>query len=141
MLCDDGYTVAALAVDPSSKTTGGSLLGDAARMPALGEKALLVRPSPARGHLGGVAAHTHAAVALAEAAGADVVLVESVGVGQSELCIDDVADCVLLLLPPAGGDDLQGLKAGILEIADVVAVTKRDGDTVRAADRARAPVW
>ena len=112
-LLDGGLGVAVLAIDPSSRRLGGSILGDRTRMPELGRRTF-VRPSPAKGHLGGVAAHTHAAVALCESAGHDVVIVESVGVGQSELAIDDVADVVVLLLPPAGGDDLQGVKAGIM---------------------------
>ena len=138
-LLDAGHAVAVLAIDPSSRRAGGSVLGDRTRMPELGRRTF-VRPSPAKGHLGGVCAHTHAAVALCEAAGHDVVLVESVGVGQSELAIDDVADAVLLLLPPAGGDDLQGVKAGVMEIADVVAVTKDDGSTAAAATAALGDV-
>ena len=138
-LLDGGLGVAVLAIDPSSRRLGGSILGDRTRMPELGRRTF-VRPSPAKGHLGGVAAHTHAAVALCESAGHDVVIVESVGVGQSELAIDDVADVVVLLLPPAGGDDLQGVKAGIMEIADVVAVTKDDGSTAAAATRALGDV-
>ncbi|KAJ1453673.1 ArgK protein-domain-containing protein [Pelagophyceae sp. CCMP2097] len=136
-----GHKVAVVAVDPSSQLRGGSILGDRTRMPRLANADnAFVRPTPARGHLGGVAAQTHAVLGLCEAAGHDVLLVESVGVGQSELAIDDVADAVVLLLPPAAGDELQACKAGVMEIADVIAVTKADGEMAAAAARAAADV-
>jgi LAO/AO transport system kinase len=117
-----------LAVDPSSHRTGGSLLGDKTRMAALSAHPdAYVRPSPTRGVLGGVAEATGDAAALCEAAGYDTVLVESVGVGQSEVLIDSVVDCVVLVIPPAGGDELQGVKKGITEVADIVVVNKSDG--------------
>jgi len=139
-----GQRVAVLAVDPSSLRTGGSLLGDAARMPELARAArAYVRPSPARGALGGLAAATADAILLAEAAGYGVVLVETVGVGQSEVAVADAVDLTLLVLAPGAGDELQGAKKGIVEVADVVVVNKADGAgeapaRVAAGDYARA---
>jgi LAO/AO transport system kinase len=119
--------------DPSSSRSGGSILGDKTRMTHLSNHPnAFVRPSPTRGTLGGVAQHTNDIVLLCEAAGYDIVLVESVGLGQSEIIIDDTVDMVMLIVPPAGGDELQGSKKGIMEIADIVVVNKADGDLKRS---------
>jgi GTPase len=130
-----GLKVAVLAVDPSSARSGGSILGDKTRMERLArEKNAFIRPSPARSQLGGVARRTREAVALCEAAGFDVVLIETVGVGQSETMVAGMADLFLLLIAPAGGDELQGVKRGIMEMADLILVNKADGalkDTAR----------
>jgi LAO/AO transport system kinase len=134
LLCGWGHKVAVLAIDPSSSRSGGSLLGDRTRMTELSRNPrAFVRPSPTRGALGGVAAHTNDVVLLTEAAGYDIVLVETVGLGQSEVAVDSTVDCLLLVLPPAGGDELQGVKKGIMEVADIVAVNKADGDWEKAA--------
>mmetsp|Transcript_11383 Transcript_11383/g.22264 ORF Transcript_11383/g.22264 Transcript_11383/m.22264 type:complete len:431 (-) Transcript_11383:517-1809(-) len=134
---EKGLRVAVLAVDPSSARSGGSILGDKTRMPELSkEEAAYVRPSPTRGSLGGVAQHTNDVILLCEAAGFDTVLVESVGLGQSEVLIDEVVDMTILLASPAGGDELQGVKKGIMEIADLVVVNKADGDLEKAARHA-----
>ncbi|TMW62422.1 hypothetical protein Poli38472_005040 [Pythium oligandrum] len=136
-LTKKGHKVAVLAIDPSSSRTGGSILGDKTRMTYLSnDPNAFVRPSPSRGTLGGVAQHTNDIVLLCEAAGYDIVLVESVGLGQSEIVIDDTVDMVMLLVPPAGGDELQGSKKGIMEIADIVVVNKADGDLKSAAKHA-----
>ncbi|MBT7564892.1 MAG: methylmalonyl Co-A mutase-associated GTPase MeaB [Porticoccaceae bacterium] len=129
-----GHSVAVLAVDPSSAVTGGSILGDKTRMETLAfaEKAF-VRPSPAGSTLGGVARRTREAMLLCEAAGFDIILVETVGVGQSETTVADMTDMFLLLLLPAGGDELQGIKRGIMELADLILVNKADGDQVALA--------
>jgi LAO/AO transport system kinase len=134
-----GHRVAVLAVDPSSKRSGGSILGDKTRMPDLARHAdAYIRPSPAGKTLGGVARRTRDAILLAEAAGFDVVIVETVGVGQSETAVADMVDVFLLLLAPGGGDDLQGIKKGIVELADLLVVNKADGDLKPAALRAVA---
>jgi len=134
-----GHSVAVLAVDPSSKRGGGSILGDKTRMPTLAASArAFIRPSPAGGMLGGVARRTREAVWLAEAAGFDRVIVETVGVGQSETDVAEMVDLFLLLIAPGGGDELQGMKRGIVELADLVVVTKADGDLAAAAARAVA---
>ncbi|MCC7272363.1 MAG: methylmalonyl Co-A mutase-associated GTPase MeaB [Alphaproteobacteria bacterium] len=134
-----GHRVAVLAVDPSSKVGGGSILGDKTRMTDLARHpAAFIRPTPAGGTLGGVARRTRDAMVLVEAAGFDVVLVETVGVGQSETAVADMVDLFLLLLLPAGGDELQGLKKGIVEIADLLVVNKADGDLAAAANRTAA---
>ncbi|KDD76411.1 ArgK, partial [Helicosporidium sp. ATCC 50920] len=118
-----GHRVAVLAIDPSSASTGGAILGDKTRMPRLScSPAAFVRPTPSRGTLGGVARATWDAALLCQAAGYDRVLIETVGVGQSETAVADLADAFLLVLPPAGGDELQGIKRGITEVADIVAV-------------------
>lgn len=131
--------VAVLAVDPSSARTGGSILGDKTRMEELARDPLaFIRPSPAGGTLGGVARRTREAMLLAEAAGYDVVLVETVGVGQSETAVAEMVDMFLLLLSPGGGDELQGIKRGIMELADLVIVNKADGELEKAAKRAEA---
>jgi LAO/AO transport system kinase len=131
-----GYSVAVLAVDPSSAVTGGSILGDKTRMENLAftEKAF-VRPSPAGSTLGGVTRRTRESMLLCEAAGFDIILVETVGVGQSEMAVADMTDMFLLLLLPAGGDELQGIKRGIMELADLILVNKADGDQVALAAR------
>jgi LAO/AO transport system kinase len=128
-LVEQGRRVAVLAVDPSSSVSGGSVLGDKTRMTRLGQDArAFVRPSAAGGSLGGVHRKTRETMLLVEAAGYDVVLIETVGVGQSEIAVADMVDTVLLLMLPGAGDEVQGIKRGILEIADVIAVTKADGD-------------
>ena len=128
MLIAQGHKVAVLAVDPSSRRSGGSILGDKTRMETLGrEPNAFIRPSPAGITLGGVARHTREVVLLCEAAGFDVVIVETVGVGQSETAVSKLTDCFVLLVNPGGGDDLQGIKRGIMELADLVIVTKADG--------------
>ncbi len=136
MLTGQGLRVAVLAVDPSSARSGGSILGDKTRMERLSRDPLaFIRPSPSQTHLGGVARRTREAVALCEGAGYDVVLVETVGVGQSETMVAEMSDLFLLLLAPAGGDELQGVKRGIMEMADLIVVNKADGDLKPAALR------
>lgn len=129
MLTGAGKRVAVLAVDPSSARTGGSILGDKTRMDLLARDPLaFIRPSPSQTELGGVARRTREAVSLCEAAGYDVVLIETVGVGQSETAVAQMSDLFVLLLAPAGGDELQGVKRGIMEMADLILVNKADGD-------------
>lgn len=136
MLTTQGLRVAVLAVDPSSARTGGSILGDKTRMDRLSrDPNAFIRPSPSQTHLGGVARRTREAVALCEAAGFDVVLIETVGVGQSETVVAEMSDLFILLLAPAGGDELQGVKRGIMEMADVILINKADGDLKAAATR------
>jgi len=138
-LVDDGLRVAVLAVDPSSTRSGGSILGDKTRMSELARRPeAFIRPSPSGGDLGGVAVRTGEALVLCEAAGYDVVLIETVGVGQSEVAVADLVDTFVLLVSPGGGDELQGVKRGIMELADLVVVTKADGDLLPAANRAEA---
>jgi LAO/AO transport system kinase len=138
-LIAEGHRVAVLAVDPTSKRTGGSILGDKTRMSRLAqERAAFIRPSPTSGTLGGVTRRTRETMVLAEAAGFDVVIVETVGVGQSEIAVADMVDFFLVMLLAGGGDDLQGIKKGIIEIADMIAVNKADGDNVTRAERAAA---
>jgi len=150
-----GHKVAVLAVDPSSTRTGGSILGDKTRMARLAvDPHAFIRPSPSSGTLGGVAAKTRETMLVCEAAGYDVVLVETVGVGQSETAVADMTDFFLVLMVPGAGDELQGLKKGIVELADMIAVNKADGDNVARANAAaaeyraalhilapRSPVW
>ena len=137
-LVERGKKVAVLTIDPSSARTGGSILGDKTRMQKLSSSEdAYIRPSPSSGVLGGVARRTREALLLCEAAGYDVVLVESVGVGQSEAEMADLVDTLCLLLVPGTGDELQGIKRGLMEVADVVVVNKADGDRVNAANRAR----
>ncbi len=139
MLVAQGLRVAVLAVDPSSARSGGSILGDKTRMEHLSrEPRAFIRPSPSQTHLGGVARRTREAVALCEGAGFDVVLIETVGVGQSETMAAQICDLFLLLLAPAGGDELQGVKRGIMEMADLILVNKADGDLKPAALRTQA---
>ena len=134
-----GHRVAVLAVDPSSRRTGGSILGDKTRMTELSRaQEAFIRPSPSRGTLGGVARRTREAILLCEAAGYDVIIVETVGVGQSETTVADMVDVFCLLLLPSGGDELQGIKKGIVEIAELIVVNKVDGDLKDAAMRAVA---
>ncbi|MCE8521922.1 methylmalonyl Co-A mutase-associated GTPase MeaB [Ruegeria pomeroyi] len=136
MLVGQGLRVAVLAVDPSSARSGGSILGDKTRMERLSrEPNAFIRPSPSQSHLGGVARRTREAVSLCEAAGFDVVLIETVGVGQSETVVAELSDLFLLLLAPAGGDELQGVKRGIMEMADLILVNKADGELKSTATR------
>lgn len=136
MLTTQDLRVAVLAVDPSSTRSGGSILGDKTRMERLArDPKAFIRPSPSQTQLGGVARRTRDAIALCEAAGFDVVLIETVGVGQSETIVAEMSDLFVLLLAPAGGDELQGVKRGIMEIADLVLVNKADGDLKAAATR------
>ena len=138
-LTKQGHKVAVLAVDPSSSRSGGSILGDKTRMANLAsDPHAFVRPSPASGTLGGVAAKTRETMLLCEAAGYDVVLVETVGIGQSETAVADMTDFFLVLMLPGAGDELQGLKKGIVELADMIAVNKADGDNVARAKLAAA---
>jgi len=132
-----GHKVAVLAVDPSSARSGGSILGDKTRMAhlAVSEQAF-IRPSPSSGTLGGVAAKTREAMLLCEAAGFDVILVETVGIGQSETAVSDMTDFFLALMLPGAGDELQGIKKGLVELADMIAINKADGDNVKRANAA-----
>ena len=139
MLTALGHRVAVLAVDPSSARSGGSILGDKTRMERLSrDPRAFIRPSPARGTLGGVARRSREAVALCEAAGFDVVLIETVGVGQSETMVAELCDLFVLLMAPAGGDELQGVKRGIMETCDLILVNKADGALQPAAMRTMA---
>ncbi len=135
-LTAEGKRVAVLAVDPSSARSGGSILGDKTRMERLSrDPKAFIRPSPSQTTLGGVARRTREAVAVCEAAGFDVVLIETVGVGQSETMVAGMSDAFVLLLAPAGGDELQGVKRGIMELADIILVNKADGDLKSTAIR------
>lgn len=140
-LIGKGHRVAVLAVDPSSPVTGGSILGDKTRMNqlAMSENAF-IRPSPSDGSLGGVARRTRESILLCEAAGFDIVLVETVGVGQSEITVASMVDLFVALHMPHTGDELQGIKKGVMEIADMVLITKADGPTLRSAELARADI-
>src|ERR1700738_1629794 len=136
-LIGKGRSLAVLAIDPSSKRGGGSILGDKTRMEELSRhERAFIRPSPAGNTLGGVARRTREAMLLVEAAGFDTVLVETVGVGQSETDVSDMVDMFIVLLLPGGGDDLQGIKRGVIELADLIVVNKADGDMLAAARRA-----
>ena len=133
MLTEKGHRVAVLAVDPSSTRTGGAILGDKTRMARLSvDPNAFIRPSPSSGTLGGVAAKTRETMLLCEAAGFDVILVETVGVGQSETAVADLTDFFLVLMLPGAGDELQGIKKGILELADLIAVNKADDAGAKA---------
>jgi LAO/AO transport system kinase len=133
-LTADGHRVAVLAVDPSSQRTGGAILGDKTRMARLAnDPNAFVRPSPAGGSLGGVARRTRETILLCEAAGFDVVFVETVGVGQSETTVSEMVDIFVVLMLAGAGDELQGIKKGVLELADLIAVNKADGDNVKPA--------
>jgi LAO/AO transport system kinase len=139
MLTGQGLRVAVMAVDPSSARSGGSILGDKTRMPELSrDPNAFIRPSPSQTALGGVARRTREAITLCGAAGFDLVLVETVGVGQSETMVAQMTDLFVLLMAPGGGDELQGVKRGIMEIADLILVNKADGDLLAAANRTRA---
>jgi GTPase len=134
MLSAKGRKIAVLAVDPSSRRTGGSILADKTRMGRLGgDLNAFIRPSPSSGTLGGVAAKTRETMLLCEAAGYEVVLVETVGVGQSEIAVADMTDFFLVLALPGAGDELQALKKGVVELADMIVVNKADGDNVARA--------
>ena len=134
MLTTNARKVAVLAVDPSSRRTGGSILADKTRMARLAnEPNAFIRPSPSSGTLGGVAARTRETMLLCEVAGYDVVLVETIGVGQSEIAVADMTDFFLVLALPGAGDELQALKKGVVELADMIAVTKTDGDNIARA--------
>jgi LAO/AO transport system kinase len=138
-LTGEGHRVAVLAVDPSSTRTGGSILGDKTRMARLStDPNAFIRPSPSSGTLGGVAAKTRETMLLCEAAGFDVILVETVGVGQSETAVADLTDFFLVLMLPGAGDELQGIKKGVIELADMIAVNKADGDGAQRASAAAA---
>ena len=136
-LIDKGHRVAVLAVDPSSSFSGGSILGDKTRMEELSKRPeAYIRPSPAGGTLGGVTRRTRETMLMVEAAGFDIVLIETVGVGQSETAVAGMTDMFILMLLPGGGDELQGIKRGIVELADLILVNKADGETRNAAERA-----
>ena len=138
-LIAQGHKVAVLAIDPTSRRTGGAILGDKTRMERLSQRSeAFIRPSPTSGTLGGVARRTRETMAVAEAAGFDVIIVETVGVGQSETAVADMVDVFLVLLLAGAGDELQGIKRGVLELADMMAVTKADGDNVPRATQAAA---
>ncbi len=138
-LIEKGRRLAVLAIDPSSKRGGGSILGDKTRMEELSRRdSAFIRPSPAGATLGGVARRTREAMLLVEAAGFDTVIVETVGVGQSETAVADMVDMFIVLLLPGGGDDLQGIKRGVIELADLIVVNKADGDMKAAAQRSAA---
>ena len=140
-LIDNGHKVAVLAVDPSSRVSGGSILGDKTRMPSLSVNPdAFIRPSPAGRSLGGVARRTSECIVLCEAAGFDVIIVETVGVGQSEILVSDMTDIFMLMLLPGGGDELQGIKRGIMELADIVLINKADGDMQARARLSAAEV-
>jgi LAO/AO transport system kinase len=135
---EQGHKVAVLAIDPSSTRTGGSILGDKTRMGRLAQhESAYIRPSPTSGSLGGVARRTREGMLLCEAAGYDVIIVETVGVGQSEIEVADMVDMFILLLLPGSGDELQGIKKGIVELADLLVVNKADGDLLPQAKRVR----
>jgi LAO/AO transport system kinase len=137
-LVDEGHRLAVLAVDPSSERTRGSILGDKTRMGRLSQhEHVYIRPSPTGGSLGGVARKTRETILLCEAAGYDTVFVETVGVGQSEITVHSMVDVFLLLGIAGAGDELQGIKRGVVEMADVIAINKADGDNIRAAERAQ----
>jgi LAO/AO transport system kinase len=137
-LCEQGYKVAVLAVDPSSTVTGGSILGDKTRMENLSRNQnAFVRPSPSGGVLGGVHRKTRETMLLCEAAGYDIILVETVGVGQSEVIVRGMVDFFMLLVITGAGDELQGMKKGIMELADLIVVNKADGDNLPAAQKTR----
>jgi LAO/AO transport system kinase len=138
-LIEQGHKIAVLAVDPSSARTGGSILGDKTRMARLAvSDHAYIRPSPSSGTLGGVAAKTREAMLLCEAAGFDVILVETVGIGQSETAVCDMTDFFLALMLPGAGDELQGIKKGLVELADMIAINKADGDNLKRAQHAAA---
>ena len=138
MLVEQAKRVAVLAVDPTSPVTGGSILGDKTRMERLAVRSeAFIRPSPSGGSLGGVAHRTREVMLLCEAAGFDVVLIETVGIGQSEVAVASMVDFFLVLLLPAGGDGLQGIKKGVVELADALVVNKADGEMAAIAERTR----
>lgn len=137
-MIEQGRKVAVLAIDPSSQLSKGSILGDKTRMVQLSaNESAFIRPSAAGGSLGGVARKTRESILLCEAAGFETIIVETVGVGQSEIAVHSMVDCFLLLLQPGAGDELQGIKRGIVEMADILAVNKADGERIAAAKRAK----
>ena len=137
-LIEQGKKLAVLAIDPSSNRSGGSIMGDKTRMEKLSvNRNAFIRPSPSAGSLGGVARKTRETITLCEAAGFDTVFVETVGVGQSEVAVYSMVDFFLLLMLPGSGDELQGIKRGIMEMADAIAITKADGDNISRAERAK----
>lgn len=132
-------SIAVLAVDPTSEVTGGSILGDRTRMPCLAaSEAAFIRPSPSRGFHGGVAQHTREVIMLCEAAGYENIVVETVGTGQSETAVHEIVDFVVLVMLAGAGDELQGIKRGLIEVADLIAINKADGENLAAAERARS---
>src|SRR5699024_8967564 len=136
MLCELGFKVAVLAIDPSSSVTGGSVLGDKTRMEKLSSHPnAFIRPSPTSGTLGGVHRKSSETMLLCEASGYDIILIETVGVGQSETAVRNMVDFFMLLALTGAGDDLQGMKKGIMEITDLIIVHKADGDNLRLAKR------
>ena len=138
-LIERGHRVAVLTIDPSSSRSGGSILGDKTRMQKLSTNPRsFIRATPNRGMLGGVSPNTREAILLCEASGFDVIIVETVGVGQSEITVRDMVDMFILLVQPAGGDDLQGIKRGVVEIADLLLVTKADGSLLDSANQAQS---
>jgi LAO/AO transport system kinase len=138
-LTAERHRIAVLAIDPSSTRTGGSILGDKTRMAGLAtDRNAFIRPSPASGTLGGVAARTRETMLLCEAAGFDVILVETVGIGQSETAVADMTDFFLVLMLPGAGDELQGIKKGVLELADMIAINKAEGEGRGRAEAAKA---
>ncbi len=138
LILSHGLKLAVLAVDPSSQKTGGSILGDKTRMEELSrEPNAFIRPSPSSGTLGGLAARTRESMLLCEAAGFDVIIIETVGVGQSETEVINITDCFLMLAMPGTGDDLQGIKRGIMEAADIIVINKADGSNIDAARKAK----
>jgi len=138
LLVEQGYKVAVLSIDPSSDINKGSILGDKTRMERLSiHDNAFIRPSPAGDFLGGIAWRTREAITICEAAGFDIIFVETVGVGQSEFKVKEMVDCFLLLLSPGGGDELQGIKKGIVEIADIISINKCDGDMEQTAQQTR----
>ena len=138
LLCKKNYTVAVLTIDPSSGKSGGSILGDKTRMNELSKQEnAFIRPTPSRGTLGGVARNTKEAILICEAAGFDVIIIETVGVGQSETKINEMVDFFLLLMLSGAGDELQGIKRGIMELADCIAITKADSGNELQAKKAR----
>ena len=137
-LCDIGKNVAVLAIDPSSSRSKGSILGDKTRMEALsGQKNAFIRPSPTSGNLGGVGRRTRESILLCEAAGFDVIIIETVGVGQSEIIVRSMTDFFMVLLMPGEGDELQGLKKGSIELADAIVINKSDGELIQKAQFTR----
>ncbi|MDQ0213801.1 LAO/AO transport system kinase [Oikeobacillus pervagus] len=139
LLCDLGYKVAVLAIDPSSSISGGSILGDKTRMELLSrEENAFIRPSPSSGTLGGVHRKTRETMLLCEAAGFDIILIETVGVGQSEFIVRSMVDFFMLIVLTGAGDELQGMKKGIMELADAIVVNKADGDNKRLAIKTKA---
>lgn len=136
-LLEQGKKLAVLSVDPSSQISGGSILGDKTRMQRLAQdNRVFIRPSPSKGHLGGISRHSEEAMLVCEAAGFDTILFETVGVGQSESDISSLVDILLLVLPPATGDELQGIKRGLFELADLLVINKSDGDLRKQAETA-----